>query len=309
MTRSHRTGLDITPAGVVVAFLALAIYNTHSRYGAGTSLTLGSLAVAALVINLAWSWLAVRRASVDVVQAPTDATRGDRLPCAVVVSGLRGDALLTMTSSPNRPDASVAAGDHGVLLAEASFRGLASHAVFEVRVRRPFGLVGVRRIVTAPLPSPLLIGPRPRPAPETLDRFESRWSPGWQELWSVRAYVPGDPQRFVHWPSTARTGELMVREFTRQAEHVCVVVDLGEGEHHQAGEDTADRAAWILDELLHRGWRVELVTMVAGEPVSAAVRTSLEARRRLAVAGPGRPPPPTPGPERVLVVSVGGDQT
>lgn len=308
MTRS-RLGIDIAPSGVVVVFLALAVYNTHSTYGASTSLTLGSLGVTALVINLVWSWLAVRRASVDVLHAPTDASRGDRVPCGVFISGLRGDALLTMTSSPNRPSASVASGDHGVLLPEASFRGLASQAMFDVKVRRPFGLAGIRRIVTTPLPSPLLIGPRPRPAHDTLERFESRWSPGWHELWAVRGYVPGDPQRFVHWPSTARSGELMVREFTRQAEHVCVVVDLGEGNDLQAVEDTADRAAWILDELLNRGWRIELVTMVAREPVSAPVRTSLEARRRLAVAGLGTPPLPTSGSERVLVISVEGDQS
>lgn len=29
----------------------------------------------------------------------------------------------------------------------------------------------------------------------------------------VREYSPGDPQRFVHWPSSARVGKLMVKEF------------------------------------------------------------------------------------------------
>lgn len=30
---------------------------------------------------------------------------------------------------------------------------------------------------------------------------------------SVRAYLPGDPLRYIHWPSTARHGEMMVKEF------------------------------------------------------------------------------------------------
>lgn len=34
----------------------------------------------------------------------------------------------------------------------------------------------------------------------------------------VREYVPGDPQRHVHWPSSARHGSLMVKEFESGAE-------------------------------------------------------------------------------------------
>jgi uncharacterized protein (DUF58 family) len=32
---------------------------------------------------------------------------------------------------------------------------------------------------------------------------------------NVREYVPGDPLKSIHWPSTARRGELMVKEFDR----------------------------------------------------------------------------------------------
>lgn len=44
---------------------------------------------------------------------------------------------------------------------------------------------------------------------------------------SLRDYAPGDDRRHVHWPSTARTGRLIVREFeqTRRSEHL-VILDL-----------------------------------------------------------------------------------
>ncbi len=46
----------------------------------------------------------------------------------------------------------------------------------------------------------------------------------------VRAYVPGDPMRRIHWPTTARRGQLIVKEFDQdpQAE-VWIFMDAQEG--------------------------------------------------------------------------------
>jgi uncharacterized protein (DUF58 family) len=45
-------------------------------------------------------------------------------------------------------------------------------------------------------------------------------------LSGVREYVPGDRLRLLHWPTMARTGELMVRDFeVPRPRKVTVLVD------------------------------------------------------------------------------------
>ena len=45
-----------------------------------------------------------------------------------------------------------------------------------------------------------------------------------EDLRGVRSYVPGDDWRHVHWATTARTGELAVREFERNGRDAALVV-------------------------------------------------------------------------------------
>lgn len=52
----------------------------------------------------------------------------------------------------------------------------------------------------------------------------SSLSPSDVAFHALREYVPGDERRHVHWPTTARTGKMMVRQFeeTRRSEHVVI---------------------------------------------------------------------------------------
>ncbi|MFD4637860.1 DUF58 domain-containing protein [Lentzea sp. NPDC058436] len=43
-------------------------------------------------------------------------------------------------------------------------------------------------------------------------------------FYSLRSYVPGDERRLIHWPSTARTGELVVRHLSAPDAPECLVV-------------------------------------------------------------------------------------
>lgn len=56
----------------------------------------------------------------------------------------------------------------------------------------------------------------------------------------VRPYLPGDPLRRVHWPQTARTGQLMAREYaTAAAAQVHLALNLATRVPHWAGTDVA----------------------------------------------------------------------
>jgi uncharacterized protein (DUF58 family) len=111
----------------------------------------------------------------------------------------------------------------------------------------------------------------------------------------VRDYVDGDPIRLVHWPSTARTGSVMVRELEGPEQpRLLVVVDL-RGAASEA-ELAASRAAGLAIAAIQAGVRVDLATAEADGPVTGIVRTPTEVGRRLARATDGAPTPPPTAP-------------
>ncbi len=97
----------------------------------------------------------------------------------------------------------------------------------DLGTRSPFGIVEHR--VTLPLPHELLVYPR-------VGRLTRRWyhlqrqgtenrggarhdrSAQQVEYHGLRDYRPGDSPRWIHWRTTARRGELMVKEFEQQNE-------------------------------------------------------------------------------------------
>jgi len=56
--------------------------------------------------------------------------------------------------------------------------------------------------------------------------LESLSKGGGHDLYALRSYVPTDSARHVHWKASARSGSLMVREFTREDDcRVLLVLD------------------------------------------------------------------------------------
>ncbi len=95
---------------------------------------------------------------------------------------------------------------------------------------------------------------------------------------TVRDYVPGDPFNRIHWPTTARTGRLMVREFELDpSADVWLVVDLhrdvqaGEGEE-STEEYAVTAAASLARHLLNQGRSVGLATQTATLPADRGPR-------------------------------------
>jgi uncharacterized protein (DUF58 family) len=96
----------------------------------------------------------------------------------------------------------------------------------------PFGLERVEQPV--PGEGTLLVYPRlvdlERVFSEGIEAHQGRrlamWRPAGFDLHSVREYQQGDSLRKVHWPTTARRGELMVKDFDDAArDEVAVILD------------------------------------------------------------------------------------
>ncbi len=143
--------------------------------------------------------------------------------------------------------------------------------VFEdvrVELGDPFGLE--RAVVSLTAPGALLVYPRlvrlgrlfSESGARSHDgrRLLLRRSTGF-ELHSVREYERGESLRRVHWPSTARRGQLMVKELEdAPRDEIAVVLDADSASVVGGSFDAQVRAAGsILDAYVHRGRRAVLV--------------------------------------------------
>lgn len=275
LTREGRTVL-------VVALLAA---------GAGRLLSVVELFVVAatLVALLLVATVAVRlrrlRLEVDrqvrptVIQTGTEArvdlrvaNRADRrtpvLRLHDRVSGTRGATLLLAPLGPGRE-------------ASASYR-LPTEGRGQVRlgplravISDPFGLVEVHEeaaqtttltvlpAVTPIVPPPLAPGDQPltraRQAPALRDAGD--------DFHSLRAYVVGDDLRRVHWRSTARQDDLMVRQVEQPWEGRTAVLLDARTEAHTAEsfEVAVEAAASVLAAAWRRGDALRLVSTSAGD--------------------------------------------
>ena len=119
----------------------------------------------------------------------------------------------------------------------------------------------------------------------------------------VRDYATGDPIRIVHWPATARWGELMVKELEDPtAPEIVISVDLrGQPDRTEAA---ASLAAGLARAGLQVGLAVSLLTAETGGPRAGPVSTPVQAGRRLARAvADGAPPEPPAGVAQVVRVT------
>lgn len=103
------------------------------------------------------------------------------------------------------------------------FRGRHRENLFVLSTRFPFGFLQKRTNV--PLRRETIVYPRLEPTPEaelllndiTGELGDPDRTPG-REFHRIRPYEPRDSARHVDWKTTAHTGELQVREFTRETQ-------------------------------------------------------------------------------------------
>lgn len=151
-----------------------------------------------------------------------------------------------------------------------------------VRVTDPFGLVELGRTFRTTVP--LIVTPRTVALPQiplggawtgSGDNRPRAFAVGSAEDVTVREYRRGDDLRRVHWRSSARVGELMVRrEEQPWQSRATLFLDNRMGAHRGHGiasslEAAVSAAASIAVHLTHRGFAVRLVTASGEEPSSA----------------------------------------
>ena len=135
-------------------------------------------------------------------------------------------------------------------------RGVYQTGVFGIRTRFPFAFLAKIRHVQ--LPRRVIVYPRLLPArienilPEINGAIETFSRGQGFELYRLREYLAQDSVRHVDWKATARSGSLMVREFTRDDEtRVRIVFDnpasgVAAEADYENGVSLAASLAWYL---------------------------------------------------------------
>lgn len=300
-------GSRLTGFGAIV--LAVLVFGAWTPARTTDGQVVAVMWVALLVI---WSvgvvapLAAVRRIAVTA-RSPRDATVGEVVALEVAVTGL-STGVEVRALDPTGPWHRTGSGTGG-LAHLADRRGVFGLVRLEVRVTAPLGVLAAHRVHDVVLPAPIEVAPRPlavtwlaSPAPVEggVHRDSTPTAVG-DLVRSVRPYTSGDPRHLVHWPSSARLGDLVVRELEPPAPvGQVVVVDL-----RDLGDDTERAVSYALGAcraVLASGGELILATAEADGPVVGPVRTPLEAGRRLARALAG---PPGPAPAGWPVVEIG----
>jgi uncharacterized protein (DUF58 family) len=162
-------------------------------------------------------------------------------------------------------------------------RGLYNLGPLRLSTRFPFGLV--KYSIDIPDRRKLLVYPQMgtltpswhRLTRSTFDprtpRASQRRGPMEGEFHGLRPWRDGDSPRWVHWRSTARAGELTVRQFEQpQTQDLVLLVDLWlpprpDRYDREAVERAVSFAATVMSELYHRGGSHCLLGLTAPRPL------------------------------------------
>jgi uncharacterized protein (DUF58 family) len=272
-------------AGLVVGAALLFLVGTNVQSGwlfVLSSLLLGAAGAGAVLPSSVVRGVVVGR------RAPGEAFVGEEVPVDLVVSNRTRRPKLSLTVRDPHVAPVVAfvpwldAGETvtATTVRRASRRGVVDGGSVVVASSAPFGMAEARR--STPADGRTVIFPRVVPV-AGLPVLEPAWQGGEEtapshvrgegyDVLGVREYRRGDSLRRVHWPSTARHGSLVVREFeqVRPARLVVLVdtwADAGEdvGSAETALDLCCAAAASIALAALGAGHRVALTAALDGE--------------------------------------------
>jgi uncharacterized protein (DUF58 family) len=134
-------------------------------------------------------------------------------------------------------------------------RGLYAQRGIGISTRFPFSFLTKTRVVA--LDQEVLVFPSVEPTDEMFEvlpmitgELETNQRGRGSDLYRIRDYEPEDSARHVDWKATAKSGELKVREYTREDERrVCIIFDnpaLGvlDDPHYERAINLAASIAW-----------------------------------------------------------------
>lgn len=254
--------------GLCAACLAIGVLGDL-----GELLALGWALLAALVVAGVWLFI---RPSLDVAR--------DVVP-ARVAEGERAVGVLTISNRGARRSPPLIAHERlGGQRVRLPLRGLAAAAAQRITYDLPsgrrgivpvgpleishadaLGLVGVgygegaeTRLIVHP--RQVRVAPLPTGRSQDFDGPTRSVAPrGGIAFHSLREYVPGDDLRLVHWPTTARTGQLMVKHTVVTNEpRLVIVLDTQAGSY--SDERSFDEAVRVAASLLSAGARQHFPT-------------------------------------------------
>lgn len=280
----------VPKAAVVLELIGLALFVVARTTGAGWDIVLLCGIIAVIVTGSVLPAFVLARVTIAAT-GPADATVGRPLTLQLAVTG-RSVKLAVLTFDSDWVQ--VAGPSTGPLVVTPNRRGVLSHLRVEVVTAAPLGLARWRRRFRVALTTPIDVAPRREPTRcpivvgDTLtpSETEANTNGGNDLTRGVREYVDGDPIRSVHWPATARTGVVMIRELEGpRRPHVVIIADL----RGPDPELVASRVAGMADDALRQGARVDLATAEVDGPRFGSVPSPVHAGRRLARAVVGAP--------------------
>lgn len=271
--RSRPARSGFTTRGVGLLGAAAVLLGVGFRYGYPDLALLGAaagLAVLAAVVFAFWR----PRLGVTRVADPDRVARGEPAGVTLTISNTSRVRAATLVATDRCGTASV---DVPLLRLRAGHdtvesypvpthrRGLVPIGPLHVTRRDPLALITLARaygetIVVRVHPKVHPLRAVPAGLTRSLDGSVDKVPHGSITFDTLREYVPGDELRRVHWRSSAKVGELMVREQLDTAEPAIVVLLDDRTVAHRADsfEDACEAAASIVVAAVREGLPVSL---------------------------------------------------
>jgi uncharacterized protein (DUF58 family) len=277
----------VTTRGRTIAFLAVSMLVFGRLSGLRELVMAGAAFVLVLVTGFVLVWVRGGRVRVQRTVAPTRTTvgRSVRVELGVDANGRLGlgPVLLADKLPPEVGPSPRLALPGGQMFGTTRRQRAVAYSVaprmrgrhpigpLEVTHTDPFGAIRRRQDVAGT--TPLVVYPSYEDVsvlPSAVQRLGIvRSSPNigqGDEFYALRSYEEGDDLRKIHWPTSLKTGELVIRQEELLAEpRALLVLDTAAAKHRGTGADASVEAAISACAAvgvlaLHRRMRLEVVT-------------------------------------------------